>query len=331
MTYVTARAWAEYFPPRVVDNNELSTFMDTSDEWIKAHTGIEKRHIALNENTSEMASKVGSRLLTRANLSADQIDMIIVSTITPDSLTPSTAALVQAELGAKNAFAYDISAACAGFIFSLSTAEKFIRSGAYNHVMVISAENNSKMQDFKDRTSAVFFADGAAGMILSATTQPLEEMFVAEKLCTSGNAQVIHSGRIAPLNEISADNYPKVDAFYQDGHAVFDFVTETVTKHIADFLREQNLPARKLDLVVLHQANLRLIEKVAAYLGLPMDRFAVNVADHGNTSSVGIPSVLAEELSTRDNLGLTLLSGFGAGLAYGSLLLDFSGCELNKK
>ncbi|SFV41136.1 beta-ketoacyl-ACP synthase III [Ligilactobacillus acidipiscis] len=330
MTYVTARAWAEYFPPRVVDNDELSSLMETSDKWIQTHTGIKTRHIAIDENTSEMATKVGEKLLAQSKLRAAQIDMIIVSTISPDALTPSTAALVQANLGATTAFAYDISAACAGFVFALSTAEKFIRSGAYHNVMVISAENNSKMQDFKDRTSAVFFADGAAGMIISSTPEKEKEIFVAEKLCTAGNADVIHSGRIAPLKEISAANYPKVDAFYQDGHAVFNFVTETVTKHIADFLQKQKISPQQLDLVVPHQANLRLIEKIAAYLDLPTDRFGVNITDHGNTSSVGIPSVLTEELNDRDQVGLVLLSGFGAGLAYGSLLLNFSGCDLNQ-
>ncbi|HIZ96235.1 MAG TPA: beta-ketoacyl-ACP synthase 3 [Candidatus Ligilactobacillus excrementavium] len=326
MKNITAKAWAEYFPPRVVDNNELSSVMDTSDEWIIAHTGIESRHIAIDENTSEMATKVGQQLLKRAGLSADQIDMIIVSTISPDALTPATAAIVQANLQATNAFAFDISAACAGFVFALSTAEKFMRNGSYQNVMVISAENNSKMQDFKDRTSAVFFADGAAGMILSQTTNEQEEIFVAEKLCTSGNDQVIHSGRIAPLTKISSSNYPHLDAFYQDGREVFNFVTQTVITHMTDFLQEQKIKPKQLDLVVTHQANLRLIEKIAQALSLPLSRFGINVTDHGNTSSVGIPSVLAEQLDQRDQVGLTLLSGFGAGLAYGSLLLDFSDC-----
>ncbi|GEN48263.1 beta-ketoacyl-ACP synthase 3 [Ligilactobacillus pobuzihii] len=328
MKNITAKAWAEYFPPRVVDNNELSSVMDTSDEWIIAHTGIKSRYIAIGENTSEMATKVGQQLLKKAGLSADQIDMIIVSTISPDALTPATAAIVQANLQATNAFAFDISAACAGFIFALSTAEKFIRNGSYQNVMVISAENNSKMQDFQDRTSTVFFADGAAGMILSQTTNEQEEIFVAEKLCTSGNGQVIHSGRIAPLTKISTSNYPHIDAFYQNGREVFNFVTQTVITHMTDFLQEQEIRPEQLDLVVTHQANLRLIEKIAQALSLPLSRFGINVTDHGNTSSVGIPSVLAEQLDQQDQVGLTLLSGFGAGLAYGSLLLDFSGCDL---
>ena len=159
MTAVKITASAGYLPEKVVTNDELSQLMDTSDEWIVSHTGIKKRHYAIAENTSNLATKVAQKLLQQAKLDATQIDLIIVSTITPDA----TAAIVQKNIQASNAFAYDLSAACAGFIFALATAEKFIRSGMYQRAMVISAETNSKMLDFTDRTSAVFFGDGAAG------------------------------------------------------------------------------------------------------------------------------------------------------------------------
>ena len=228
MTAVKITASAGYLPEKVVTNDELSQLMDTSDEWIVSHTGIKQRHYAIAENTSDLATKVAQKLLKQAKLDATAIDLIIVSTITPDALTPATAAIVQKNIQASNAFAYDLSAACAGFIFALATAEKFIYSGMYQRAMVISAETNSKMMDFTDRTSAVFFGDGAAGVILEKSAG--QTAYLAEKLATQGNTEVIHSGRVEPLQKVAADNYPQLDAFYQDGRAVYNFVTNDVTE-----------------------------------------------------------------------------------------------------
>ncbi|KRN89051.1 beta-ketoacyl-ACP synthase III [Ligilactobacillus ceti] len=320
--YVKFLASAGYFPETVVTNDELSQIMETNDEWIQAHTGIKERRYAIDENTSDLSTKVALKLLKQSNLQAEAIDLIILSTISPDAITPSTAAIVQSNIGAKNAFAFDISAACSGFVYALSIAEKYVRSGQYQNVMVISAEVNSKMMDFTDRTSAVFFGDAAGGAILSASDNPNDEMYVAEKLATKGDADVIHSGRIAPLSAVKADNYPQMDAFYQDGRAVYEFVTSTVLAHIQQFLAEQKLTADDFDLIVLHQANLRLIEYIAQELKQPLDKFAINVPTIGNTSSAGLPTALAERLSDGQTYGKVLLTGFGAGLAYGSVILN---------
>lgn len=322
MTAVKITASAGYLPEKVVTNDELSQLMDTSDEWIVSHTGIKKRHYAIAENTSDLATKVAQKLLQQAKLAATQIDLIIVSTITPDALTPATAAIVQKNIQASNAFAYDLSAACAGFIFALATAEKFIRSGMYQRAMVISAETNSKMLDFTDRTSAVFFGDGAAGVILEKSAG--NTAYLAEKIATQGNTEVIHSGRVAPLQKVAADNYPQLDAFYQDGRAVYNFVTNDVNAHIAEFLADNGVKPADLDLVITHQANLRLIENIAQHLALDLDKFAINVTEAGNTSSVGIPLALAQALEQGKRPKKVLLTGFGAGLAYGSILLDLS-------
>ncbi|KRL85364.1 beta-ketoacyl-ACP synthase III [Ligilactobacillus apodemi] len=324
MTAVKFIASAGYLPNRIVTNEELSQFLETSDEWIVSHTGIKQRHYAIDENTSDLATRVAEKLLQQANLKATELDLIIVSTITPDALTPATAAIVQRNIGATDAFAYDLSAACAGFIFALATAHKFISSGAYRRAMVISAETNSKMMDFTDRTSTVFFGDGAAGVIIEANADSAKDAFLAEKLCTLGNAEVIHSGRVVPLSEVKATNYPKLDAFYQDGRAVYNFVTDEVTAHIDQFLAENEIKPTELDLVITHQANLRLIEKIAAHLGLGMDKFMIDVDEVGNTSSAGIPLCLAKALQQGKRPQKVLLTGFGAGLAYGSILLDLS-------
>lgn len=320
---VKLTASAGYLPERVVTNDELSKIMDTSDEWIQAHTGIKTRHYAINEDSSEMATKVAEKLLQQAHVAPEEIDLIIVSTISPDALTPSTAALVQKNIGAKNAFAYDLSAACAGFIFGYSTADKFLHSPQYNKAIVISVENNSKMMDFTDRTSTVFFGDGAAGALLEKKEGATDSL-LAEKMRADGNMKAVNSGRIKPISAVKAENYPQAKAFYQDGPAVFNFVTTTVIDHMKDFLNENQIDPQEIDLVIPHQANLRLLEKISEGLNIPFEKFAVNVDYAGNTSSVGIPLALSEQLANGKRPKKALLTGFGAGLVYGSLLLDLS-------
>lgn len=322
MAYAKISATAGYVPQRVVTNDELAAVMPTSDEWIVAHTGIHTRHYAFdNENTSDLATKVGQQLLTKAQLRADEIDLIIVSTITPDALTPATACIVQGNLAAQNALAFDVSAACAGFVFGLSIADKMMAGGTFRHAMVISAEVNSKMMDFTDRTSAVFFGDAAGGVILSRTDDQQSEFLVAEKIQSDGSqAQTIHSGRIAPLTQINGDNYPTTDAFYQNGRAVFEFATTTVPAQIQQLLENANIEPAMIDAVICHQANLRIIETISDRLAMPFDKFMHTVERFGNTSSAGIPLTLSQ-LAVSDEPQTILLSGFGAGLDYGSMVI----------
>lgn len=315
-------AAASYLPEKVVTNDDLSKIMATNDQWIRQHTGIRQRRFALKENTSDLCYQVAKKLLDQSGLTASQIDLIIVATITPDALTPATAVLVQDKLKADNAFAFDISAACAGFVFALSTAEKFLRSGNYQHAIVLAGEVNSKMLNFKDRTSAVFFGDGAGGVLLSATTDQKKEFFCGEKLLTNPQPAVIHSGRIPVIKAISPDQYPQIDAFYQNGHAVYDFVANEVPKYISSFLAAMKLRPEELGAVISHQANLRLIEQLAAKLKLPLSRFVINVDQIGNTSSAGVAIGLAQLLQTGRRPQNVLLTGFGAGLAFGCLLVN---------
>ncbi|KAA8324883.1 ketoacyl-ACP synthase III [Leuconostoc carnosum] len=313
---------AHYVPEDVVTNDDLAKIMDTSDAWIQAHTGIKTRHISLKgENTSDLATKAAQIALAKAQVKPEELDLIIVTTFTPDGLAPSTAALVQRNLSAKNAWAYDIMTACAGFIFGLSTADKFIRSGAYRKALVVAAEVNSKMMDFKDRTSTVFFGDGAGAVVLSADDQI--DMVKGEQMCTIGNAEVVHSGRIAPLTTLSANNYPVTDAFTQIGRDVFDEVTMLIPEHIQAFLASKDLETKDIDYFIPHQANLRLIEYIATALNEPLEKFSRNVVYNGNTSSSGIAIGFDELNQTVDLTGKrVLLTGFGAGFTYGSILLE---------
>ena len=316
---------AHYVPENVVTNNDLAAIMETSDEWIQTHTGIKTRHISLQgENTSDLATKAARIALDDANLQATDIDLIIVTTFTPDGLAPSTAALVQRNLQADNAWAYDISTACAGFVFGISTADKFLKVPQYQNALVIAAEVNSKMMDFKDRTSTVFFGDGAAAVVLTATNDMSENMILAEKMQTVGDAEVVHSGRIAPLTTLSAENYPKLDAFKQQGRAVFEEVVTIIPEHIKTFLSEQDLSVADVDYFILHQANLRIIEAISDALAVPINKFTTNVVRVGNTSSAGI-GIGLDELRRTTALSdkKVLLTGFGAGFTYGSVLLNF--------
>lgn len=317
-------ASAHYLPSDIVTNDDLSHIMDTNDTWIQSHTGIKTRHISLQgENTSDLATKAALLALKDTNLTPNDIDVIIVTTFTPDGLAPSTAALVQRNLKADNAWAYDIMTACAGFVFGLSTADKFIRSGAYENILLIASEVNSKMMDFSDRTSTVFFGDGAGAVVLTADNQH-QGVVVGEDLHTIGNPDVVHSGRIAPLTELSATNYPKTDAFFQMGRDVFNEVTTLVPKHITEFLAVHQLTPQDIDYFIPHQANLRLIEYIANALQVPLDKFSTNIIHNGNTSSAGIAIGFDELNRTVDLLGKrVLLTGFGAGFTYGSVLLEF--------
>lgn len=316
-------ASAHYVPSDIVTNDDLAKIMDTNDEWIQVHTGIKTRHMSLQgENTSDLATQAARLALAQTNLTVEEIDLIIVTTFTPDGLAPSTAALVQRNLKATNAWAYDISTACSGFVFGVSTADKFLRSGVYKNALVISAEVNSKMMDFKDRTSTVFFGDGAGAVVMTATQGT--GVLSKEEMHTIGNENVVHSGRIAPLTSLSVENYPKTDAFAQQGREVFNEVTTLIPQHIKDFLGDKQLLPKDIDYYIPHQANLRLIEYIAEALNEPMAKFSTNVIRNGNTSSAGIAIGFDELNQTVDLTGKrVLLTGFGAGFTYGSLLLEF--------
>lgn len=316
-------ASGHYVPEDVVTNDDLAKVIDTSDEWIVSHTGIQERHVSLQgENTSDLATKAAQQALNEAGVSAEEVDFIIVTTFTPDGLAPSTAALVQRNLGAKKAFGFDLSTACAGFVFGLTTADNFMKTGQYRYGLVIAAEVNSKMMDFRDRTSTVFFGDGAGAVLLAPSEQG---EVLATDLHTIGDADVVHSGRIEPLTSLSADNYPKIDAFFQEGRKVYQEVTTLIPNHIQQFLAGQDLTIDDVDYVILHQANLRMIEKVADALNQPMAKFITNVEKYGNSSSAGI-AMAFDQLRESTDLAekKVLLTGFGAGFTYGSLLYQGS-------
>lgn len=315
-------SFGKYIPSKKVTNDDLTKFVDTSDEWIFERTGISTRCFAENENTSDIAAKVGEEIIKRGNINPEDIEVIIVCTMSPDYIAPSTAAIVASKLGAINAFAYDLSAACSGFVFGLSTAQKYIASGMYNNVLLIGAEVLSKGLDFSDRSTCVLFGDGGGGVFLTST---VEDKFYAEKLHTDGSKGIAITSYFMPNNnpfsmDILEDKYMKMD-----GKSVFNFVTRTVPKSVISFLEDNNINPEEIEFFVPHQANKRLIDTMAEKMSFPYERIAINLNKYGNTSAASIPIGLCELLEEGKikNNDKILMTGYGAGLTWGSIVLSY--------
>ena len=322
MTFAKISQAAHYAPIQVISNQDLSERMDTSDEWIASRTGIRKRHISQSESTSDLATEVARRLLEKSGLQADQLDFIFVATISPDSMMPSTAARVQAKIGASKAFVFDLTAACSGFVFALATAEKYIRSGQYKRGIVIGSETLSKVIDWEDRTTAVLFGDGAGGVLLETSEQ---QTFLAEGLFSDGSrGEVLQSSSVG-LSSPYSDKEEDKKYLSMDGRAVFDFAIRDVAKSIKNTLADAPVPVEEIDFFLLHQANDRILDKMAKKIGVDREKLPANMMEYGNTSAASIPILLSEcvdqGLIKLDGSQIILLSGFGGGLTWGSLLV----------
>ncbi|MCA5011359.1 MULTISPECIES: beta-ketoacyl-ACP synthase III [unclassified Enterococcus] len=305
-----------YVPENVVSNQQLSTMMETSDEWISSRTGIRARNIVTNENTSDLCIKVAEQLLKKSGKKPEELDFILVATMTPDYGTPSVACLVQGSIAAQNAFAFDISAACSGFVYALSMGEKLIRTGK-RLGMIIGGETLSKVIDWNDRTTAVLFGDGAAGVILEADT---EEHFLSEKLQADGKrAKSLTSGYLENKSPFYTDSSEESNYLKMTGRDIYDFSLKDVASNIREIVEED------VDYLLLHQANKRIIEKISRKLAIPREKFLTNMEQNGNTSAASIPLLLDESVEAgvlKIGSGQKIvLTGYGGGLTWGSILL----------
>ncbi|AIM24621.1 beta-ketoacyl-ACP synthase III [Melissococcus plutonius] len=319
--YTKIECTSRYVPDNIITNQQLSEIMDTSDEWIYSRTGIKTRHIVTEENTSDLCIQVAKQLLEKASLQAEAIDFIIVATVTPDYGMPSVACQVQGAVGADFAFAFDVGAACSGFVYALTLADKLIQSGAYHTGMVIGGETFSKILDWQDRSTAVLFGDGAAGVLVKASD---EKYFIKEKLQADGTRYRSLTAGYTNNESMFYKNNNDVSAHLKmNGREIFDFVITDVVKNIKDLLEDEEIDT--IDYFLLHQANVRLIDKVARKTKLPREKFLTNVASYGNTSAASIPILLDEAIEEKKiSLGTqqkVMLTGFGGGLTYGSILL----------
>ncbi|SBV35192.1 3-oxoacyl-(acyl-carrier-protein) synthase III [uncultured Stenotrophomonas sp.] len=307
-----------YLPEKVLTNDDLTKIVDTSDEWIQSRTGIRERHIAAEgETTGDLGYNAALRALEAAGIEPSQLDMIIVGTTTPDLIFPSTACLIQARLGAAGAAAFDVNAACSGFLFALSTADKFIRSGDCKHVLVIGAETLTRIVDWNDRTTCVLFGDGAGAVVLKADE---ETGILSTHLHADGSKKELLWNPIGVSTGL--DQPGKI---LMKGNDVFKYAVKALDSVVDEALHANGLDKADLDWLIPHQANLRIIEATARRLEMPMEQVIVTVDKHGNTSSGSVPLALDAAIrSGRVGRGqLLLLEAFGGGFTWGSALLRY--------
>jgi len=312
-----------YLPEKVLTNDDLAKFVDTSDEWIATRTGIRERHIAAEgETTSDLAFHAATRAMEAAGVSASEIDLIIVGTTTPDIIFPSTACLLQARLGANGCGAFDVNAACSGFLYAFSIADKFIKSGDAKTVLVVGAETLTRMVDWSERTTAVLFGDGAGAVVLKADT---ETGILSTHLHADGAKKELLWNPVG-VSAGFRDDQPNAGVRIQmAGSDVFKYAVKALDSVVEETLEANGLDRHDIDWLIPHQANLRIIEATAKRLDMPMDRVVVTVDKHGNTSSGSVPLALDEAVrSGRVQRGqLLLLEAFGGGFTWGSALLRY--------
>jgi len=310
-----------YLPERVVPNSEFETSLDTTDEWIRSRSGIERRHFAApGELTSDLALKAAEAALADAGMTGDGIDALIVATSTPDQTFPSTATKVQAALGMTTGFAFDVQAVCAGFVFALSNATALITAGQANRVLVIGAETFSRIMDWTDRSTCVLFGDGAGALILEGqqgTGGPEDRGVLATDLNSDGrfNSLLYVDGGVSSTQTTGV--------LKMEGREIFKHAVQKLAKTAETALARAGLSEGDVDWIVPHQANLRIIKSTAQKMGVPMDRVVVTVQDHGNTSAASIPlamSVGRNRGQIKEN-DLLVAEAIGGGLAWGAVVL----------
>lgn len=308
-------------PEQIVTNEDLSKIVETSDEWISSRSGIKERRVAKEETTTSLAILAGKRALENAGVTAEEIEVIIVATCTPDYFFPNTACQVQEAIGAKHAVAFDLSAACSGFLFALSTAQAYIKGGIYQKALIVGAETMSKMIDWSDRSTCVLFGDGAGAAVVSA-----EETGVLELVQKSNGAGkgVLSCKARETRNLLNHESETK-EYLYMEGQPVFKFAVKTVPECVEEVLKKAEVKKEEIRYYILHQANSRIIQSVAKRLKEPEEKFPMNLSLYGNTSAASIP-ILLDEMNRNGMLNRgdkLVLSGFGAGLTWGAVLLEW--------
>jgi len=320
--YASFKSIGAYVPEKILTNKDLEKIVDTTDEWITKRTGIKTRHIAEDEVTSDLAYKAALDALKNAEMKADEIDMIILATITPDYFTmPSTACIVAEKLGIVRP-AVDISAACTGFIYALAHAKAFIESGMYKNILIIGAETLTKIVDWKDRTTCVLFGDGAGAAIISATENK-EEAIIDIDINADGKYKdfLITPGRGVKYG-------CKTDRIWLEmkGNETFKVAVKTLSNSVTDILNRNNLTSDNIDWFIPHQANFRIIDAVARTIKMPKEKSVLTVHKYGNTSSASIPMAINEMFKENKikKGDILLLDAFGGGFTWGSAIVPFN-------
>jgi 3-oxoacyl-[acyl-carrier-protein] synthase-3 len=308
MIYTKITGTGSYVPSKVLTNEDLKRYVETSDEWIQSRTGIKERHIVTDEGTTDLAYEASIKAIEDAGINKDDIDLVVVATVTPDNYFPGVSNLLQARLGLKEIMTFDINAACSGFIYALNVADKMIKSGAYNNALVVGAETLTRLTDWRDRNTCVLFGDAAGAMICGSRGD-------VDDLLISKNIKI----KDPEVNEIS-----KQDHIHMKGAEVFKFATRILPKTVNELLDRNNIALDDLDYMVAHQANERIISKAAKDLKFGMDKMFLNIHKYGNTSSASVPLAIDEAIKTnvlkKGDKFITV--AFGGGLTWGGALIE---------
>lgn len=310
-----------FLPKHIVTNHDLSQIMDTSDEWIQSRTGIKERRLVKEETTASMAIEASKNAIRNAGIQPEEIDLIIVGTITGDYVTPSTACEVQAGIGAAHAIAFDINAACSGFLFALTTAHMYLASGKYHTALILGVETLSKIMDWNDRSTCVLFGDGAGAAIVKRD----EVGLISYDQGSDGARGMVLAGRDRTNNNPLISTPMQPGYVHMDGQEVYKFAVTTVPQSIHKVLEEAKLQPDDIKYYVLHQANMRILQAVAKRLKVSVDKFPVSLDHCGNISAGSVP-ILLDEMNQKGLLqkgDKILLSGFGGGLTWGSAVVEW--------
>ena len=318
MIYSRILGTGGYLPERVVTNADLEAFVDTTDAWIRERTGIERRHLVVEgETCCDLAERASRRALEAAGISATDLDLIVVATTTPDQYFPSTATILQRRLDIHGCPAFDVQAVCAGFVYALTIADKFVRTGSARRVLVVGSETFSRLLDWEDRGTCVLFGDGAGAVVLGAAEEP-------GIIATSLHADGAYKEMLQVPGGIGNGDYTN-NRVTMKGNEVFRFAVTVLSKLVNETLAANHLTMAEVDWFIPHQANLRIIQAIARKLHLPMERVVVTVAEHANTSAASVP--LALDLAVRDGRirrgQLVLIEAIGGGFTWGSALVRY--------
>ncbi len=314
-----------YIPDNIYTNEYLESIIPTNADWIYENVGIKQRHIAAsNQATSDLAAEAGKRAIENANLSSEDIDLIIVATATPDRKAPSTAAFVQHKLSAHNAAAFDVSAVCSGFLFAMSVASQYIASGVYNNVLVIGADTFSRITDWT-RRDAIFFGDGSGAAVLSSAN--ITEGFLAYRIYTDTSSDMLGftipaGGSEMPINNENVD----LQYFQMNGKSVYNSATKVLPQAINQVLEDTGLSIEDIDLMIPHQPSIRILKKTAEIVGLPFDKVMHNMEHYANTSGATIP-ILLDEVNKSGKLkkgNIILFAAVGSGWTYGASIIKWA-------
>ena len=315
-----------YVPETILSNEDITKLVDTTDEWITTRTGIKERRVLKGEKmgASYMGIKAVQELLKKTGTKPEDIDAVICSTTTGDYIFPSTASIIAEQCGIKNSFAYDISAACSGFIFALVNGATFIESGRYKKVIIVSAEKMSSITDYTDRATCPLFGDGAAAVLLEPSTE--DYGLIDSVLHTDGSGlPYLHMKAGGSVNPITHENLDKKENYvYQEGRAVFKEAVTKLVEASEEIKKRNHLKEADVDWVIPHQANMRIIDAVTKTMGVPMEKSIINIQKYGNTSSASIPICIWEYENKFKKGDVIIMSAFGAGFSWGSVYLKWA-------